>query len=184
MSGWRFCGAVRILCDGGVIAYPTESVYGIGCDAWDRAGVARVIHIKHRPARKGCILIAADTSQLQPLVDLDSRRFSLFASRYWPGPVTLVAPARSGAPAWLVNADGTLATRVTSHPVARELCARFGGPLVSTSANRSGRPPARDVLRARFAFGKEVDWYVTGRVGGLDAPTRIVDVRDGRIIRG
>ena len=184
MSGWRYRRAVRTLRDGGIIAYPTESVYGIGCDPWSRTGVARVIDVKHRPARKGCILIAADPHQLRSLVDLESPGLDRFASRHWPGPVTLVAPARRGAPAWLVNVDGTLATRVTSHPVARDLCARFGGPLVSTSANRSGRPPARDVLRARFAFGTEIDWYVAGRVGGLEAPTRIIDIRDGRIIRG
>ena len=183
MSGWRYCRAIRVLRDGGIIAYPTESVYGIGCDPWDRAAVMRAIDIKHRSARKGCILIAAGPRQLHSLVDIDSPRFANFASKYWPGPVTLVAPARRGVPAWLVSEDGTVATRVTSHHVARVLCARFGRPIVSTSANRSGRPPARDALRAHVAFGTEIDWYVAGRVGGIEAPTRIIDTRDGRIVR-
>ena len=183
MTGWRYHRAVMTLQAGGIVAYPTESVYGIGCDPWDRAGVARVFAIKRRPARKRCILIAASPGQLDPLVDVHAPWFSRFASRYWPGPVTLVAPAREEAPEWLVNDDGTVATRVTSHPVAHGLCARFGGPLISTSANRAGRPPARDALRVRVAFGSDIDWYVAGRVGGLDAPTRIIDTRDGRMIR-
>ena len=184
MTGWRYRRAVMTLRAGGIIAYPTESVYGIGCDPWDCAGVVRVFAVKRRPARKHCILIAADPRQLDPLVDVHAPRFSRFASRYWPGPVTLVAPARDRAPTWLVDADGTLATRVTSHPVARGLCACFRGPLISTSANRTGRPPVRDSLRARVAFGTEIDWYVAGQVGGLDTPTRIIDIRDGRMIRG
>ena len=183
MTGWRYRRAVMILRAGGIVAYPTESVYGIGCDPWNRAGVARVFAVKRRPVRKRCILIAADPGQLASLVDVHAPRFLRFASRYWPGPVTLVAPARVGAPAWLVDADGTLAARVTNHPVAGGLCASFRGPLISTSANRSGCPPARDSLRARAAFGAEIDWYVAGRVGELDAPTRIIDIRDGRMIR-
>ena len=183
MTGWRYRRAVMTLRAGGIVAYPTESVYGLGCDPWDRTAVARVFAVKRRPARKRCILIAADPGQLEPLVDVRDPRFRGFASRCWPGPVTLVAPAREGAPAWLVDAAGTVATRVTDHPVARGLCASFGGALISTSANRDGCPPARDALRVRAAFGTEIDWYVAGRTGGLAAPTRIVDIRDGRTIR-
>ena len=183
MTSWRNRRAVMALREGGIVAYPTESVYGIGCDPWDPAAVARVFAVKRRPTRKRCIIIAADSSQLDRLVDVHALRFSWFASQYWPGPVTLVAPARDSAPVWLVDVDGTLATRVTSHPVASGLCASFRGPLISTSANRAGRPPARDLLQVRTAFGAEIDWYVAGQVGGLDAPTRIIDVRDGRTIR-
>ena len=183
MTGWRHRRAVTALRAGGIVAYPTESVYGLGCDPFDRGAVARVFAVKRRPARKRFILIASDRRQLEPLVDVDAPGVSEFASRYWPGPVTLVAPARDGAPSWLLDADGTLATRVTSHPVARDLCAKFRGPLVSTSANRAGRPPARDAWRVRVAFGTDIDCYVAGSVGGLASPTRIIDVRDGRTIR-
>ncbi len=184
MTGWRYRRAVAALRAGGVVAYPTESVFGLGCDPWDRSAVARVFAIKRRPARKRCIIIAADPGQLEGLVDVRAPRLAELASRYWPGPVTLVAPARKATAAWLVDADGTLATRVTDHPVARGLCASFGGPLISTSANRDRCPPARDALRVRAVFGAEIDCYVAGRVGGLAAPTRIVDIRDGRTIRG
>ena len=108
MTGWRYRRAVMTLRAGGIVAYPTESVYGIGCDPWNRSGVARVFAVKRRPVRKRCIVIAVDPSQLDRLVDVHAPRFSRFASRYWPGPVTLVAPARDGAPAWLVDADGDL----------------------------------------------------------------------------
>ena len=184
MADWRYRRAVTVLREGGVVAYPTEAVYGIGCDPRDRAGVARVFAIKRRPAHKRCILIAADPRHLDPFVDVAAPGFSDYAARYWPGPVTLVAPARDGAPAWLVDTAGTLAVRVTGHPVAHDLCARFGGALVSTSANRAGCAPVRDALRARAVFGAEIEWYVPGRVGGLDAPTRIIDTRDGRTVRG
>lgn len=183
MTGWRYACAVTTLRAGGIVAYPTESVFGLGCDPWNRMAVARVFAVKHRPVAKRCIVISADPGQLERLVDVRARHFSGFASRYWPGPVTLVAPARDRAPSWLVDADGTLAVRVTNHPVARDLCASYRGPLISTSANRSGRPPARDALRVRAVFGTEIDWYVAGRVGGLAAPTRVIDVRDGRTIR-
>ena len=183
MTGWRYRRAVLALRAGGIVAYPTEAVYGIGCDPWDRAAVVRVFAVKHRPGRKRCIVMAAHPSQLGRLVDIHARQFTRFASRYWPGPVTLVAPACDRAPEWLVDADGTVATRVTDHPVAGGLCASFRGPLISTSANRAGRPPLRDVFSVRAAFGTEIDWYVPGRVGGLDSPTRIIDVRDGRMIR-
>ena len=183
MTGWRHRRAVMALRAGGIVAYPTESVYGLGCDPWDRRAVARVFAVKRRPAHKRFILIASDRRQLESLVDFDAPGVSEFASRYWPGPVTLVVPARDEAPPWLVDTDGTLATRVTSHPVARDLCATFRNPLISTSANRAGRPPARDSWRVRVAFGTDIDWYVAGSVGGLASPTRIVDVRDGRTIR-
>ncbi len=183
-AGWRYRRAVMTLRAGGIVAYPTESVFGLGCDPWDRAAVDRVFAVKHRPARKRCIVIAAHPGQLERLVDIRAPRFREFASRCWPGPVTLVAPARERAPTWLVNADGTVATRVTGHPVARGLCASLGRALISTSANRGGHPPARDTLRARAVFGSEIDCYVAGRVGGLETPTRIVDVRDGRTLRG
>ena len=184
MTGWRYRRAVTVLREGGVVAYPTESVYGIGCDPRDRAAVARVFALKHRPPHKRCILIAADPRHLEPFVDTGAPGFPEYAARFWPGPVTLVAPARGGTPTWLVDAEGTVAVRVTRHPVARDLCASFGGALVSTSANRSARPPVRDALRARAVFGTGIDWYVPGRVGGLAAPTRIIDTRDGRTIRG
>ena len=183
MTGWRFRRAVATLRAGGIVAYPTESVFGLGCDPWNRMAVARVFAVKQRPIAKRCIVIAAEPSHLERLVDVDARHFSGFVTRYWPGPVTLVTPARDDAPAWLVDSDGTLAVRVTNHPVARDLCASFRGPLISTSANRNGRPPARAALRVRAAFGTDVDWYVAGRVGGLAAPTRIIDVRNGRTIR-
>ena len=183
MTGWRYRRAITVLRGGGIVAYPTEAVYGIGCDPMDRAGVARVFAIKHRPPHKRCILIAADSRHLEPFVDAAAPGFPEYAIRYWPGPVTLVAPARDGTPPWLVDAAGTVAVRVTRHPVAHDLCTNFGGALVSTSANRSACPPVRDALRARAVFGDEIDWYVPGRVGGLAAPTRIIDIRDGRTVR-
>ncbi|MDN5848900.1 MAG: Sua5/YciO/YrdC/YwlC family protein, partial [Nitrococcus sp.] len=101
----------------------------------------------------------------------------------WPGPVTWVLPAAAEVPAWLTGNRETIAVRVTAHPIAAALCRAFGGALVSTSANRSGSVPARTALRTRLLFGPRLDAVVPGRVGALDRPTRIIDVRSGAVLR-
>ena len=184
MTGWRYRRAVAVLRAGGVVAYPTESVFGLGCDPRSRAGLVRVFAVKRRPRHKRCILIAAGPAPARrhrgrgfaPLCRL--RVAVLARSRHTRG-----AGSRWRARPGSSTGDGTVATRVTSHPVARDLCKAFRGALISTSANRAGCAPVRDVLRARLAFGTEIDWYVPGKTGGLGSPTRIIDVRDGSVIR-
>ena len=169
---------------GGVLAYPTEGVFGIGCDPRNDAAVARVIRIKGRPATKGLLLIAASVEQaLDHARALDPARMEpVLAS--WPGPVTWVLPARPGLSSLVTGGRDTVAVRVTAHPVAAALCRAFGGALVSTSANLSGRPPARTALAARRALGDRVDAVVPGRVDADGRPSTIRDARTGRTLRG
>ncbi len=180
----RIVRAARTLAAGGVIAYPTEAVFGLGCDPDDPAAVARLLRIKRRPAHKGLILVAATFESLTGFVEpLDDRRMAPVLGS-WPGPYTWILPARGGRAPWLRNRGGrTLAVRVTDHPVVRRLCLAFGGPIVSTSANRSGQPALRDPLAVRLRLGAALDDVVPAAVGGRAGPSEIRDARDGRLIR-
>jgi L-threonylcarbamoyladenylate synthase len=176
--------AARTLRAGGVVAYPTEAVYGLGCDPFNEKAVMRLLAIKGRAVDKGLILIAADHEQLEPLLSPCSADTLAPVLESWPGPSTWILPAHPRVPVWLTGGRSGVAVRVTAHPLAASLCRRFGGPLVSTSANRRGRPPARTVLGARRALGSRVDYFLSGPTGGGVGPSVIRDARDGRLLRG
>lgn len=180
---WSMRRAREILRDGGIIAYPTEAVFGLGCDPLEYDAVARIFAIKQRDAAKGFILIAAQIEQLLPfMAPLDKpMRRKLEAS--WPGPVTWVVPAARDVPAWISGDHDTLAVRVTAHPVARRLCEIAGMALVSTSANRNGRAPARSAVQVRAHLGDEVDYIVPGTTGTQRKPTEIRDALTDKVLR-
>ncbi|MBI2286811.1 MAG: Sua5/YciO/YrdC/YwlC family protein [Nitrosomonadales bacterium] len=168
---------------GGLIAYPTESCYGLGCDPDNRAAVLRLLKLKQRPQRKGLILIAASYRQvaryLQPLIPAQQRQLQEAGAQA----VTYLMPARHSAPRWLRGAHDTLAVRMTAHPFAKNLCRSVGSALVSTSANRSGQRPAKTYAQCRRLFGRKV-WVLPGRVGKRKKPSTIRAWADGQIIRG
>ena len=175
--------AARALANGGVVAHPTEAVYGLGCDPWDRDAVGRILAIKGRSASKGLILIAADPTQLAPFVEpLPAPRMAEILGS-WPGPNTWLLPARHTTPAWLTGRFDTLAVRVTAHPLAAGLCRSYGGAIVSTSANRAGKAPARSAFQVRRALDRTPDYVLAGACGGADRPSTIRDGRTGRVLR-
>lgn len=175
---------LHLLRAGGVIAYPTEAVYGLGCDPDDAHAVFRILALKHRPAAKGLILIGADFEQLQAwLLPLDTAVLERVRAPRSDPAVTWLLPARPEVPYWLRGEHDTLAVRVTAHPLSAELCRAFGKPLVSTSANRAGRPPARTALRVRRQLGRGVDRIVVGRLGDARRPSEIRDPFSGRVVR-
>jgi L-threonylcarbamoyladenylate synthase len=184
VSGPRLRAASRAVRSGGIVAYPTEAVFGLGCDPRDEGAVRRLLAIKRRPAHKGLILIAADLAQLepflQPLTPADHARIAAT----WPGPYTWSIPARPETPRWLRGRHDTLAVRVTAHPLAAALCRICGHPLVSTSANLSGRPPARTALAVRRQLGRHLDHVLAGPTGGAAKPTEIRELRSGKRVRG
>ena len=175
--------AVRALRAGGVIAYPTEAVYGLGCDPRDAAALERILALKGRPADMGVIVIASAFTQLAPFLAPLAPELEARAAASWPGPVTWIWPCSAGLPRLLTGGRDTLAVRVTAHPGAAALCHAFGGALVSTSANRHGQPPARDAAAVRAAFGDALDAVVDGPCGGLARPTEIRDARTGAVLR-
>jgi L-threonylcarbamoyladenylate synthase len=184
MDWLRVRAATEAVRAGGIVAYPTEAVFGLGCDPLDERAVRRLLALKHRPIHKGLILIAASFEQiscfLQPLTLADQARLATT----WPGPCTWLIPARSTTPRWLRGRHDTLAVRVTAHPLAAALCRACGHPLVSTSANLSGRPPARSALAVRRQLGQRIDYLLVGPVGGALKPTEIRELRTERLVRG
>lgn len=180
---WPVREAARCLHGGGIVAYPTEAVYGLGCDPADADAVARLLTLKGRDPAKGLILIAADVAALEPWIEPLGKALRKRVTATWPGPVTWLVPARHTAPSWLRGAHDTLAVRATAHPVAAALCRAFGGAVVSTSANRAGRPPARSALQVHRRFGNGVDYVLPGRAGPASRPTEIRDAASGRVVR-
>lgn len=175
--------AAHVLHTGGVIAYPTEAVFGLGCDPRNERAARRLLIIKRRSATKGLIMIASTFEQLEPFLEPLDTASRIKLETTWPGPVTWLVSARRSAPLWLRGHHDTLAVRVTAHPLAAALCYVWGGPLISTSANLSGRPPARHALIVRKQFGRQVDYIVPGHVGGARRPSEIRDLCSGRVIR-
>jgi L-threonylcarbamoyladenylate synthase len=183
MSPFGLRLAARVLRAGGIVAYPTEGVFGLGCDPLDPRAVRRVLELKGRSARKGLILIGSDFAQVRPFLLPPGRQLGRRLRADWPGPVTWVLPAAPGVPGWLTGGRDTLAVRVTAHPLAAALCRTFGRALVSTSANRSGAPPARSALGVRRLFGDSVDMVLHGPLGGLRGRTPIRDGTTGGLLR-
>ena len=176
--------AVAALRSGGVIAYPTEAVFGLGCDPHNAAAVARLFELKQRPAEQGVLLIAADFAQVEKYIGAAPPPALARARATWPGPHTWIFPRAPATPPWLAGAHAGIAVRVTAHALAAQLCSAFGGALVSTSANRQGAPPARSAAEVHEAFGDELAYILEGATGGLERPTPIRDAVSGEVFRG
>jgi L-threonylcarbamoyladenylate synthase len=175
--------ATHILQRGGIVAYPTESVFGLGCNPLNEAAVMRLLALKRRDSSKGLILIAHSFDQLREYTrPIPPDRLTEVQS-HWPGPSTWLLPAAPWVPAWLTGRHSTLAMRVTAHPLASALCLQAGMPLVSTSANLSGRPPARSPLQVRLRCGNKFDLLLHGSTSGLAQPTPIRDALTGARLR-
>lgn len=174
--------AAALLRAGGVVAYPTEGVYGLGCRPDDAAAVDRVLHLKGRPRAAGLILIAADLPQLAGYIAPTAEESARLAGPT-PGPVTWVVTAGPKARSFVTGGRPTVAVRLVGHPLAAALCRAAGMPLVSTSANRRGCPPARTGLTARAWFGRRVDAVLGGPTGGAAGPSEIRDAASGRVLR-
>lgn len=183
LSAFHLGRAVRHLRQEGIIAYPTEGVFGLGCDPLSSTAVTRLLQLKERPVAKGLILIAADFAQIEPYLRLDTTELRSRLLATWPGPVTWVVTAAEWVPPWLRGGRQTLAVRVTAHPIAAALCHGFGRPLVSTSANRSGRPPARTALAVRKHFHRSGVLLIPGRIGACFGPTAMYDAATGTRLR-
>jgi L-threonylcarbamoyladenylate synthase len=167
---------------GGLIAYPTESCYGLGCDPRNRNAVQRLLRLKLRPQKKGLILIASAYRQLARYLPILTAAEQLRLRAAGEQAITCLMPARSDVPRWLRGSHDTLAVRLTAHRPAARLCRDLDSALVSTSANRSGRRPARSYAECQRLFGRQV-WVLPGRVGQRKKPSTIRAWADGKILR-
>ena len=187
MTDWSINPRIRLLArtiaEGGVVAYPTEAVWGLGCNPFDEQAVMRILQLKNRPVAKGVIMIAADIHQFEPfLANLDDLQRQKLKNS-WPGPVTWLVPNTGLIPDWISGDFSSVALRVTDHPVAAGLCRAFDGPIVSTSCNPAGLAPARDIHQVRRYFGDQLDGVSNGAVGQRANPSEIRDLLTGQIMR-
>jgi L-threonylcarbamoyladenylate synthase len=182
-TAWKLKQTCRVLHNGGVVAYPTETVYGLGCDPDDLLAVARLLSIKRRPFGKGLILLAADWKQLKPYVASLSKDIKKRIKTGDKKPVTWLVPASERAPPWISGEHDTIAVRITSHPQTMRLLKAFGKPLVSTSANLNRQSPCRNTTQVQHRFGTELDAIVSGTSGPFRKPSEIRDAATGKVVR-
>ena len=169
---------------GGVIAYPTEAVWGLGCDPFSEAAVSKLLQIKNRPVEKGLILVAASLDQLPALASSLTATQRRTLEETWPGPVTWLIPDPEGSiPNWIKGEHESVAVRVSAHPLVRELCNRHGGALVSTSANDAGEPEIRSQSRLTEGFGGRIDAVIAGELGDSTETSQIRDLISGNRLR-
>jgi len=176
-------GAVEQLRTGQIIAYPTEAIFGLGCDPANESAIRKLLSLKERKESAGFVLIASDYSQLKPWVADIDQVFIDKAMQTWPGPVTWLFPRAAGVPDYVAGNHETIAVRITAHEPSRNLCAAFGSALVSSSANHSAERPACSTAEVDAYFGKNIKGILAGPLGGANKPSEIRDLISGAIIR-
>jgi L-threonylcarbamoyladenylate synthase len=182
LNNWHIRLAVMAVARAGVIAYPTEAVFGLGCSPWHEGAVSRLLQLKRRPRSKGLIVVAANISQLDSLVNFSKIESIAPILDSWPGHVTWILPAHKDTPRWLTGANTDIAVRVTAHPTLSKLC-ELSGPLVSTSANISKSSAALTVMDVRNYFRDSLDYILPGALGAERNTSEIRHGKSGKIIR-
>ena len=175
--------AAQCLHDGKIIAYPTEAVFGLGCDPTNESAVRQLLFLKRRAPGAGLILIADRFEWFEPYVKPVSEALRQRAGSSWPGPVSWLFPRADSVPDWLAGIHDTIALRLTAHPICRALCAAFEGAIVSTSANPSSSEPARSAAQIDQYFGSLLGGIVAGALGNDGKPSEIRDLISGAVIR-
>ena len=175
--------AVSAIRAGGVIAYPTEAVWGLGCDPRNLVAVEKLLAIKQRSMAKGLIVVAANIEQLRPFLgDLTADQYQMLQA-HWPGFTTFIVPASQQVPEWIKGDFESVALRVSAHPLVCELCEAFAGPLVSTSANLAGQAPAQSFEQVLTLFSPILDFVLPGDLGNASKPSSIIDISSGQVLR-
>jgi L-threonylcarbamoyladenylate synthase len=168
--------AAEVIQAGGVIVYPTETLYGIGANAWDGAAIAKVRVIKRREGKKPILVIVKDEQQLSMLTNEVSPEARKLIAKFWPGPLTLVFKATKEVPAVLTQGLGTIGVRIPSSPVCLRLLELCGCPLTSTSANLSGGPSLHEVPDIKRAIPRGVDLFLDAGKLTPVLPSTVVDM--------
>ena len=181
LSKFQILKAARLIKNEGVIAYPTESVFGLGCNPLSEQAVFRILQLKHRHVDKGLIIIAANLDQLKPYIDItENEEETINAEKH---PMTWLVNKSELTPHWISGKHSKVAIRVSQHPVVSDLCNQLKQPIVSTSANPARLKPAETAMQARHYFSNHVDMYLNAKTGELNSPTPITDLQSGKQIR-
>ncbi len=181
----NFNKALNALKNGEVIAYPTEGVFGVGCDPDNAEAIKKLLELKQRPVEKGLILIAANYEQLLPYIDESQLTQAQLdeVHQSWPGPVTWIMPCSDKVSNWVSGQFDSIAVRVTDHPLVQKMCNAFGKPLTSTSANLTGQPPCMTTEQVEQQLGDRLVAILEGKTGGRDKPSEIRDAKTSQVLR-
>ena len=179
--------AIQTLHSGQVLAYPTEAVWGLGCDPYNQQAFEQILQLKNRPIEKGVILIAASLKQVEPfLAGLSAAQIAQMQQSWditeQEQASTWLVPLTHAVPTWISGQHNRVAIRVTTHPLVRQLCEGFGGAIVSTSANPAGLPPAKNSTEIVNYFGEQLA-VLDGPLGQSTAPSKIRDIVSGQVLR-
>ncbi len=172
-----------MLLQGGVIAYPTEYCFGLGCDPSNQNAVQRILDIKRRSVDQGLIMIAANLVQVNAYADVQASPLSEEILASWPGPFTWTLPTLENVPNWVKGKHDSIAMRVTAHKLSSQLCHKYGGAIISTSANRHAQPALLSAATVAHVMGEEVDYIIDASVGGAKQASQIKDGISGAILR-
>ncbi|MBH1970174.1 MAG: Sua5/YciO/YrdC/YwlC family protein [Moraxellaceae bacterium] len=178
--------AVSTLKQGGILAYPTEAVWGLGCDPFNQQAVLKLLALKQRPMAKGLILIAANVEQVEPYLQLLSSQERERVIETWQNskqPTTWVVPVNPDFPQWVRGEHLSVAIRVSAHPPVQAVCSAFGGAIISTSANITGQPTALTAEQIVTIFADGIDYILPASLGGQKNPSQIRDARTGAVLR-
>ena len=170
------------LKSGEVIGYPTEAVYGIGCDPWNQSSVEKIAKIKGRKKRQTFLMVASSIDQLTDLIDIS--RLSSQVKSSWPGHTTWLIKAKENVPYWLQDEQtNKVGVRISNHPLVRELCSEYGKPIISTSANISGKEEIKNQQEFMKTFSSDINYLVDGDLGDYDKASMIIDMETNKKIR-
>lgn len=184
MNYWHLRRAANVVAQEGIIAYPTEAVWGLGCDPFSQKAVESLLRIKQRPVSKGLILVASRIENLGPLLDKITISERSLLSKKYDHPVTWIIPDEDDLiPYYIKGSNDSVAIRVSTHKQVKSLCDYWGGLLVSTSANRSTEPPAMSATDVHNMFSGQIDFVLPGKLGGYAKPSEIRELRGNRVIR-
>jgi L-threonylcarbamoyladenylate synthase len=177
--------AAEVFQWGGIIAYPTEAVFGLGCDPDNDSAINKLLSLKKRPVDKGLIILASDYSQLQPYIDESkiTKLQKLQILSRWPGAITQVLPAHKMVSPLLSGAFDSIAVRITEHPDVIALCRKTNKGIISTSANLSGHPAVKTWQKISQQFPMQLDYVIKKETLGFDTPSTIIDGITGKVLR-
>lgn len=184
MSDFDYTAASDVIRRGGVIAYPTEAVWGFGCDPWNESAVDKVLQLKQRPVGKGLIVVAAALEQISPLLaPLPQHLQARLKTPTLRATTWLIPDECEWIPAYVKGMYKTIAVRISQHPVVRGLCQAVGQPVISTSANLAGEPALLEYVDVVSRFEEKLDMIILGETGDASSPSTIIDLITGTVIR-
>lgn len=173
--------AVSVLVKGGIVAFPTETYYGLAVNPFNTEALLKLFSIKKRSKNKAILLLIADTEQLNKLTDYIPQPYYPLIEKYWPGPLTLIFKANESVNDFITGGNGTIGVRISPHPLAQKLCLAWKNPITATSANLSGMPPAETSEEVYKYFGDSIDYILDGGSTPAGLCSTIIGIKNDKL---